>query len=264
MQRRSRSLKRRRVASRSRSSKRLGRGSNGYVRIAPRLPTTFTGGDTIVRRFRRLALDSTLLPTGAGGVALLDSQGNPTTWAAISGVIADNPVAPGLLQFGMAIQIKLKDLVNYTQLQVLFNEYQINKVELHFWMDNAPAYGQGNGANPSTVPSVFICTDPNDSIVPGTQDLVTSRGDVQFHSLQRPFVYTFYPKPAMSTFVNGLASGYAQPNQSSAFWLDTSPPSDAIETYGVKMWWRHFNSAGSVGLGVRIQPVVYTTFRRIR
>jgi len=164
----------------------------------------------------------------------------------------------------MAIQMKLKDLVNYAQLQVLFNEYQINKVELHFWMDNAPAYGQGNGANPSVVPSVYICTDPNDSIVPGTQDLVTSRGDVEFHSLIKPFVYTFYPKPAMSTYVNGLASGYAQPNKASSFWLDTSPPSDAIETYGVKMWWRHFTSAGSVGCGVRIQPVVFATFRRIR
>jgi len=192
------------------------------------------------------------------------STGAGVPWAGLSALNPDLPSAPNLVEFGVATNFQFQHLISANLLGVLFNEYQINKIELNFWMDNAPSYTQGNGGVPNTIPSVYIATDPNDSTVPATSDGVMSRGDVQFHSLSKPFTYTFYPKPAISAYVNGLASGYAAPAQTTSFWLDTSAPSNAIEHYGVKMWWRNFSTANSAGLAVRIQPVVYLTCRRIR
>lgn len=131
-------------------------------------------------------------------------------------------------------------------------------------MDNAPAYAQGDGNNPNAVPSVYIRYDPNDATTPVSDLVVVNGADTQYRSLMHPFTYTFYPRPAQAMYSGYTSQGYAFPNSNRQLWLDTSPPSNSIEHYGVKMWFRHFNSANQVGLSVRIQPTFYFSMRRVR
>jgi hypothetical protein len=219
----------------------------------------------VQRRFRRFGLDGSLVGAGVGIVTCLNSStGIAPPWIALGATSADIPSAPGLVEFGAATQFALTDVIQYAQLQAMFNEYQINKVELKFSLDCAPSFTQGNGGIPNTMPSVYIAYDPNDSTVPAGSDLVMGRSDVQYHSLQRPFTFTFYPRCAQALYVGAVTTGYAAPNSSRSLWLDTSPPSQGTAHYGVKMWFRNFQPGNGSGLVVRIQPIFHMTFRRMR
>lgn len=260
-------LKRRRTGPTRKYAKRVvGSRGDRHVLVRSVLPRTFTGGDTIIRRFRRMGTDCTILGGGVGIVATINStSGAAPLWiSAPSPPTLDVPSAPTLYEFGFSTQWTLRSVIDFSQLQTLFNEYQLNKIELHFSMDCADAYSQGNGNNPNTTPSVYIRYDPNDAIIPGTSNIVTSGGDCQYRSLKKPFVFSFYPRPAQAMYQAGISSGYGYPANNRQLWLDTSPPSDNIEHYGVKMWFRNFNTANQSGLNVRIQPVYFFTMRRIR
>lgn len=217
-----------------------------------------------LRRIRRNGLDATMYGNGAAVVALNVQTGLAPPWLALGPTTADAPTAPTNGELGAATQFALTDVIDYTQLQNLFNEYQIYKIELHFQMDNAHAYAQGNGNNPNTIPSVYLRYDSNDSTLPAVSNVVQGAGDAQYHSLAKPFTFTFYPRCSVQTFSNGVLPSYAQPSSASSLWLDTNSPSQNTPHYGVKMWWRNFNYASAVGLSVRIQPTFYMRFRRTR
>lgn len=260
-----RSYKRRRLGGSSSTSRRVvGRGREQYALAPKHIPVSYTGGDSIIRRFRRFALDTTLYGVGGAVVQTNQATGLAAPWINLGATTNDLPSAPTVGEFGASCQFALTDVLQFAQLRDLFNEFQINKVELMFSMDNAHAFTQGNGGNPNTIPSVYLRYDPNDSVTPATQDLVASSGDCQYHSLAKPFTYTFYPKTAIQIFQNLVAPGFAHPDKTSSLWLDTSPPSNACPHYGVKMWWRNFQYAAQTGLAVRIQPVFHMTFRRTR
>lgn len=240
------------------------RTADGLVRFVPsNLPTVYPGGDAVVRRFRRLGLDCVIYGAGGGGFNFYNQQtGLPTPWIASSGAIADAPVAPNVYEFGAACQFALTNVLQFNEFTQLFNEYRIDKIELAFTMRNAPTFGQGNGGTPAALPQVYICSDSNDSTVPPSDISVMARGDVQLHSLQKPFVFTIYPKTAVMQYAGIASTGYAAPTR--PMWLDVTSPSDSIAHYGVKMWWRNFTDVNSVGLSVHIQPTFYITCKATR
>lgn len=242
----------------------VGRGANRYLLARKQLPLTYSGGDQFIRKFRRNGLDATMYGNGAAIVALNVQTGLAPTWLALGPTTADAPTAPTLGELGAATQFALSDMIDFSQLANLFNEYQIHKIELHFQMDNAHAYCQGNGSNPNTIPSVYLRYDGNDSTLPAVSNVVQGAADTQYHSLAKPFTFTFYPKCSVQTFSNGVLPSYAAPASTRALWLDTTSPSFNTPHYGVKMWWRNFNYASAVGLSVRIQPTFYVAFRGVR
>lgn len=212
-----------------------------------------------------MGTDCTILGLGGGTVgAVYQGTGLQPPWFGLGTPASDTPFAPNLVQFGVATVWRFTDIIDAAQMSNLFNEYQIHKIELQFQMDNAPAYAQGDGNNPNAIPSVYIRYDPNDATIPLADLVVVNGGDTQYRSLRDPFTYTFYPRPAQAMYSGSVAQGYGFPNNNRQMWLDTSPPSNAIEHYGVKMWFRNFNSANQVGLGVRIQPTFYFSMRRVR
>lgn len=259
-------FKRRRTgASRGYARRLVGPRGNKHLLVRSVIPRSFTGGDSIIRKFRRLGEDCTILGLGLGTVgAVYQNTGSPPSWIDIGTPSSDTPFAPNLIQFGVATVWRFNQIIDASQLGNLFNEYQLHKVELHFSMDNAPAYSQGDGNNPNAIPSVYLRYDPNDNVTPLASLPVMNGGDTQYRSLRNPFVFSFYPRPAQVMFASSQPDGYGFPSNNRSMWLDTSPPSNSIEHYGVKMWFRNFNSANQVGLGVRIQPVFYFSCRRVR
>jgi len=242
-------------------------GSRGepYLRIPSRIPKTMAGGDCILRRFRRAAQDVSLYSTGVGALAALNATtGAQPAWITLSATTPDLAAAPNLYQFGVGISHQLTDVVEYLNFTNLFNEYQINKVELRVWMDNADTWVQGNGAVCNNVPSVYVAYDPNDRGIPATQDAVINRGDYQLHSLRNPFTFTYYPKCAAQAYVSAVTTGYMAPASTKTQWLDTSAPSQNIEHYGCKMWFRNFSTNNLQGLCIRMQPTYFLSMRRIK
>lgn len=236
-----------------------------YLRIPSRIPKTMAGGDCILRKFRRAAQDVCLFASGVGAVTAINSTtGLQPAWFTLSALSTDCAAAPNLYQFGAGISHQLTDVVEATNFTNLFNEYQINKVELRVWMDNADTWVQGNGGIPNNVPSVLIAYDPNDRGIPASQDAILNRGDYQLHSLRKEFTFTYYPKCAAQAYVSAVASGYMAPASTKTQWLDTSAPSSNIEHYGCKMWFRNFPTNLSQGLCLRIQPTYFLSMRRIK
>lgn len=236
-----------------------------YIRIPSRLPKTMAGGDCILRRFRRAALDCSIYATGVGTLAAVNqATGAQPAWITLSALTAELPSAPNLYEFGIGISHQLTDVVQYANFTNLFNEYQINKVELKVWIDNAETWVQGNGGIPNNLPSVYIAYDPNDKTIPAAQENVTSRGDFQLHTLRKHFTFTYYPKVAAAAYVSAVSTGYMAPSSTKANWLDTSPPSSSIEHYGCKMWIRNMPTNLLQGLVIRMQPIYYLSMRRIR
>lgn len=260
-----RSYKRGKVSASSKLARRVvGRGGGQYVIPAKRMPVSFSGGDHVVRRFRRMALDTSIYGVAGAVVQTNSATGLGAPWLVLGAGSTDLPSAPSLLEFGASTQFALTDVLLASQLQLLFNEFQINKVELQFHLDNAHAFSQGNGNTPNTIPSVYLRYDPNDSTLPATQEAVASGGDCEYHSLAKPFTYTFYPRMAIQSYANGVLPGFAAPANPGMLWLDTSAPSNSTIHYGVKMWWRNFQSNTATGLVVRVQPIFHMTFRRTR
>lgn len=257
-------VKRGKVSAAAGNARRVVRRIDGPVRFVPsNLPTVYPGGDAVIRRFRRLGLDCVIYGTGGGGFSFYNqATGLPTPWIAASGAIADVPTAPNVYEFGAACQFALTNLIQFNEFTSLFNEYRIDKVELAFTMRNAPTFGQGNGGTPASIPQVYICSDSNDSTVPPSDLSVMARGDVQLHSLSRPFVFTLYPKTAVMQYAGIATTGYAAPQR--PMWLDVTSPSDGIAHYGAKMWWRNFADVSSVGLSIHIQPTFYITCKATR
>jgi len=231
--------------------------------VADVLPRTFPGGNTVIRNFRRFALDAGLFGSGAGIVQLNGATGLAAPYLVLGGTTNDLASCPTIGEFGASCQFTFDDIEGSARLVNLFNEFQIVKVDLNFSMDNAPAYTQGNGGLPNAIPSVYIATDSNDAATPPSQASVVERGDVEYHQLSKPFTFSLYPKPSIEIFSGGLLPGYASPKDSKDLWLDVTTAT-AVPHYGVKMWWRNFQYAAQAGIQVRIQPVYYVRMRQTR
>lgn len=259
-----RTFKRRAVAGAAGSHKRVvGHGREQYSVVPRHLPTTYSGGNTIIRNFRRFALDASLYGTGAGIVAINQATLAAPPWLNLTATTNDVASAATLGELGAACQFQFDNQVAFAKLVAMFNEYQIVKIDLNFSMDNAPSYTQGNGGLPNAIPSVYIAYDSNDSTLPGSQAAVAERGDCEYHQLSKPFTFSLYPKPAVQLYSGGLVPGFAAPNDNKDLWLDVTS-SVATPMYGVKMWWRNFQYAAAAGIQVRIQPVFFIRMRMNR
>lgn len=270
MQRRSSSkrggVKRRRTHSAAAAGAgRVVRSGSGPYKLGRRfLPTTYTGGDELIRKYRRMTTDMTIWASGGFIVGTTNSTGLPTTWASFGATGTEVPSAANIGECGVSMQFLFTDIIQSASFVSLYNEYQIRKIELAFHMDCADSYGSGAGAVSNTTPSIYIAYDSNDATVPPSSDSVLARGDVQYHSLKHPFVFSFYPKPAVSMFQGLVASGYAAPKSTKDFWIDLTSPSTLVPHYGVKAWIRNFSTAGGQGMNIRVQPTVYFACRRTR
>lgn len=270
MYKRKRSVSRGRylTASRKHARRVVGQRGEPYLRIPSRIPKTYAGGDVIIRKFRRFAEDVCIYSNGVGSVVALNTAtGAQPAWITLSAVSADCAAAPNLYEFGIGISNQLTDIIESSEFITLFNEYQINKVEIKCWMDNAHTWGQGNSGIPNNIPSAYCVYDPNDKTVPATQAAVVARGDCSIQSFSQPFTVTYYPKVAAACYVSAVQSGYFAPASTKSQWIDVVSPSSQVEHYGYKMWLRNFVMSAltaQAGLVLRMQPIYYLSFRRTR
>lgn len=219
--------------------------------------------DSFVHKFRRMAGVARLY-AGPGNIPTLSEDSGPGARAYILGsAVTDSVAGANLAQFGMTYSCHLDSVLNYQDFVDLFNEYKIDKVDLRIDLINGPS-GAPNVA--SILPELYVRYDPNDATMPSSfGDLAQSANCAQFNFSQKTsHHYTFVPKASMLAYAPGLAAvGYAAPTHSS-MWFDTTGPSNTIEMYGLKMWWRNFESTLGGAQIFQFQPTFFLSARRPR
>lgn len=268
-------MQRRRAVSRPRTIKRrrvavVGRGVNKFRLVRQLLPTTFAGSsDERPRLFRRMAQDASVFINAVGAVVQLNAEsGAAVPYLSIAGASADLPSAGAspLLQFSLAFQFALTDVLQSNELTAMYNEYQIRKIEVRFTLDSANTFTPGNFNTPNNLPSMYIAPDPNDAANPPAQSTVQVRGDCQQVELRhdRGFTMVLLPKAAQQLYSGALGTSYQFANSSLQNWIDSTAPSDSTPHYGLKAWVRNFCGAYGVGMVLRIQPIYHIACRRQR
>lgn len=238
-----------------------------YKRYKSSVPKTVARyGDQVVHHFRRALPDISLFAAGGGAFTYANNDGFGVGFLTLGTTTADQPSAPSLYSFGGVFQLSLNNLINAVEFQNLFHQYRIRRCVTRISMDNADTWPQQNGPIPSTLPSVYIATDPNDATVPGTSAVLQQYGDMQVHEFRhdKPIFITWYPKPAVGMFVGVINTGYAAPDTNKQLWLDTTTPSDTIAHYALKMFFRNVNNDAGAGLCLRFNNWLEFDCRALR
>lgn len=191
---------------------------------------------------------------------------NPTNQIVfLTATSGDIPTGVGALanQAGFSCQWSLTDVLDITPFQDLFNSYQFVKFVVTFTMMNGSQY---NASFANTVPTLAVCNDPNDSGLPADYNTITTFENHKVHQFSDAapsFTYTFVPKPAGAFYATAVTSGYGFPNSNRDTWFDTNAGSN-VRFYGLKGWFRNFNTGVTSGLGIRMQVWAHIVGRTIQ
>ncbi len=118
----------------------------------------------------------------------------------------------------------------YTDLAAVYDQYRILKVVIHHTSISQGIVQASTGANGVNIPPTFlICTDYDDSVAPGTLDVLREYATCQNKPVNRNFSYTIYPRSSTMVYEGVAATGYS-PKYGQ--WLSTTDP--GIPHYGVK------------------------------
>lgn len=164
--------------------------------------------------------------------------------------------------FGLGCQFALTDIIGSSEFTTLFNEYRLDKIVLRI---STTTWGAINGTA-SQMPSAYVFVDHNDAVAPASSQVAQQRDNCQLidFTVHKAHYVTFTPKCAQQIYTSGLAVSYGYQANNKSLWLDTTSPSDNTPHYGVKMFFRNFDTVNFSGTGLRIQPTYYMTFRNTR
>ncbi len=124
----------------------------------------------------------------------------------------------------------LNQLPGYTDIQAVFDQYRITKVVIHHTSISQGIVQASTGANGVNVPPTFlICTDYDDSVAPGTLDVIREYQTCQNKPVNKNFSYTIFPQSSTMVYEGVASTGYATKYGQ---WLSTNDP--AVPHYGVK------------------------------
>lgn len=214
---------------------------------------------------RRPFSDCVFLGDGSSNVAAAFYT-NPTNQIVfLTGTSGDIPVAVPQLanQAGFSCQWTLTDVLDITPFQDLFNQFQFSKFTVTFTMMNAAPF---NASFANTLPTLAVCYDPNDSGLPADYNTITTFENHRVHQFSNAtpsFTYTFIPKAAGAFYQTALTTGYASSNSNREHWFDTNSGAN-VRFYGMKGWFRNFNSGVTSGLGIRMQVFAHIVGRTIQ
>jgi len=220
--------------------------------------------DSFVHKFRRLGQIARLTP-GAGNVPFLLEDASPNPNFALGPNSNDFIAGLNLLQFGVTFTAHLDGVINYTDFIDLFNEYKIDKVDIRIDLINGPS-AQPNVAG--VLPELYVRYDPNDASMPTSfGDIAQSANTTLFTFSQKTtHHFSFVPKASVQCYANpssGGAVGFAAPSHQ-ALWFDTTGPSNNIHMYGLKFWFRNYESTLGNGQLFQFQPTYFLSARRPR
>lgn len=217
--------------------------------------------DSFVHKFRRLAYPARVF-AGVGNVPTLQADPSPTAQWTIGPPTSDSVAGLNLSQFGMTYSAHLDSVLNYTDMTSMFNEYKVDKVDILISLVNGPS-GQPNVG--SVLPELYVRFDPNDATMPGSfQDLAQSANTQVFNFSQKTsHHYSFVPKASIQVYAPGGGDGYGAPSHSS-MWFDTAGYGNLIPMYGLKLWWRNFETTYGGAQIFQFQPTFFLSMRRPR
>ena len=197
--------------------------------------------DAAVHKFRRM-MPEIVVANSANGVMNIYSSEPLQTFFTLGATTADLAI-PGtaLVGAGATLLVSLDNVIQYTDFTNLFNEYQIDKVELKIHLDNAPDYNAG-AAN--TLPDVYVRYDPNDATMPTNfNDVAQSANCKELNFTDgKTVTEVAIPMPTQPMWVGAVTTGYAFPAKTSNLWLDTTAPSPQIQHFAFKFWIRNWIS----------------------
>jgi len=165
-------------------------------------------------------------------------------------------LAKGAVDQGYAVQFEASQVINWSELSALYDQYCIDKVQ-YVWELATPFISNG------VYPYVAVAPDYTDATAPISASNVLELAQAkvfQFSPDKTRFAVTLKPKPAMQAFLSGVTSGYAIPSGDTWFASDNS----TVDHYGIKVWLNDYNSTISAITALRAFAVFHLKLRSSR
>lgn len=140
----------------------------------------------------------------------------------------------GAVDAGFGQTFELAQLINFGELQSLYDQYCIDKVQ--YIIELATPF-ISNGV----YPFVSVAPDYTDATTPisVTSVLELAQAKVfQFSPERTRFSLTLKPRPAMSAYASAVSTGYAIPDGD--VWFATAD--SGVDHYGLKVWLSDYNT----------------------
>lgn len=133
----------------------------------------------------------------------------------------DQVIQQSVADLLVGTDFRLTEVLGYTELTNLFQEYMITKVEVYFY-PKANVQQTTTSAVQDSVPFLYFVFDPNDASAPANLDALRECGNCQLRYGYNKFKLTYYPRVAQAVY-DGAFTGFSTGSRRQ--WIDTSYPS---------------------------------------
>lgn len=165
-------------------------------------------------------------------------------------------LAKGVADSGFGVAFEAFQMINWTELSNLYDQYCIDKVQ--YIIELATPF-IANGVYPFAV----VAPDYTDVTAPASANAVMELAQskiYQFSPERTRFVVTIKPKPAMAAFQSAVTSGYAIPSGDTWFASENS----SVDHYGLKIWLADYNTTINATTALRAFAVFHVKVRSSR
>jgi len=192
-----------------------------------------TGGFTVVRKCSDVFLSN---GSTAGTVLVRDKDNNVSSIISL-GTPEANPIFGGVYSVPFAMQFKLDDLAQYTDITNICDRYKITKVKLKAMYNATAITGSTVSAPyPSFMPLIKYVVDQDDDS-PQTVDQLNAKMNLKAKTLSQGKLVSMSCRPKVAPAVyNGIGTAYAIPGKSE--WINSGYRT--VPHYGIKGYLENF------------------------
>lgn len=210
---------------------------------------------------------------------LSNFQANPDSAIApcvsSDGTIIGTPTSIGISSpygtsggFATNMTFQLNSTAGYTDFSTLYDQYKIQKVKIYFEYSGTSGGDVRSDGNP--MPKLVVFPDYDDGVYPSFGELMQREAVTRRVTLDRPRVFTHYPK--LKNYIESTPGTSAAAATYKTAWIDVAQ--DAIKHYGVKLAlldWPIYNYVpGATSAQYMARPILrirveyYLKFRNVR
>lgn len=162
-------------------------------------------------------------------------------------------LGPGTTRMGYTFS--LSNLINASELTVLYDQYKIQWVEVKAIPSQINA---DVSVGTQTIPALFVAVDTDDASTPASYSEILEHADHKIYQMDKmKTIARFSPRPQAAMYRSSVATGYSTPNK--PVWLDCANAD--IPHYGLKVVAEPMSANHA---GIRVVATVYFQMKNSR
>jgi len=199
---------------------------------------------------KRLGQPIYIQNSGVGGIPTLTADGAASA--------TQGPVASGLLpntyETGVSFRFMLQSVIDYADLQQLFDRYKVTGVKLKFHYLHNSSFIPGY----ANLPTMYYAFDADDNAVPTNSLSVVAKGYCKSRILNANRPTNMFIRPRVTKVVHDTTISDARTTEK-ACWLDIADID--VPHYGLKVWLSDWVGGTDNNNALRIQPTYYLALK---